>query len=340
MAANKSTNISSSSNSSTFLLIEILEKVDDGIRVTGFVVHLLYFAFVFLIKDLRMRSLIYIHQVNLFGLIFIGHYAIYLNAFKIDILNINASLCTISEIVWAMAKYLRCYSILLLGIYRMIAVLSPRMFNKWLKSTLVYMLSFLIEFLVCSCIYLIGKFTFRTTYGVNYCQDGYSRVIADGWYYFLFTSTIGVILPSFAVIVIYFVTKHAIDKQIMLKANKKDSSTTFSSLKIFFSGLELLSKDGSKVRLSPQESLIRQLFIINILLTLSSTLYLGLNLANLFQEYLTNNYYSIRLIITISCLFIQSIIPVVSLSSHPKFKMILILKQFKQFLQTIILVSI
>jgi hypothetical protein len=280
--------------------------------------HVGYFLVIFLLKELRIYSLIYINQVNFYGLVFMLHYSFYIgNQSTPDFSNrlLDNVLCTMSEQVWAFTKMIKPYSILLLALFRMVAVLSPKYFGRWVKTPRFIMLTILIEHLICVSFMLTAKFVFQTSPGYVYCQDGYSSVLMNSWYYFIMTSTLGIILPSLSVIVIYFITKHTIDKQNDLKACRKSAS----SFSIILTGIQLLIRDRRSYRLSPQEILIKQMIIINLLLITSSFFYLVLNLSNLFPA-LTSNYIAYIYVMRVICFILQSLVPYVSLSSHPKFK--------------------
>lgn len=64
---NTVTNCSSPRYSNIDHELETLEAVDIAFRCFALFTHVLYFSLVLAIKELKSRSLIYIHQVNLYG---------------------------------------------------------------------------------------------------------------------------------------------------------------------------------------------------------------------------------------------------------------------------------
>ena len=110
------TDLSQNCSNCQSLLIKILTNFDYTIRITSLLTYSFYFLCVICIKELRVISLIYVHHINFYGLIFSILYCIYIIGKKVDFKNesINSIFCSISEILWASLKYLRSFSILFL----------------------------------------------------------------------------------------------------------------------------------------------------------------------------------------------------------------------------------
>lgn len=297
------------------LLINFLEYADLLLRLIGLLIHLIYFYLVLRIKELRFRSLIYIHQINFFGLIFMLHYMCYITTNTPNLGNklLNAVLCEVSEFVWASTKFLRSYSILLLAIFRMFAVVKIKWFTMWAKSNKIIALSIFVEYALSLTIVFISKFWFGTTYGKFYCQDGFSNTFGKGLNYFTLTSSIGILVPNLLVIIIYVITKRKLNqnKTRLNFINDNDLSVNNFSMKNVLN-LRLKMKNQ-------QESLIKQLMYINFFLVLSSLSFIIVNFANLFDEF-SSTWYHYRLTTRIASLAFQSVVPIISLYGHPKLK--------------------
>ena len=295
------------------LFINLLEYADLFLRLIGLIIHLIYFYLVLRVKELRFRSLIYIHQINFYGLIFMLHYMCYVttNTPNLDNQLLNAFLCEASEFVWATTKFLRSYSILLLAIFRMLAVVKIKWFTMWAKSNMIIALSIGVEYALSLSIVFVSKHLFGTTHGKFYCQDGFSDTFRKGLNYFTLTSSIGILVPNLLVIFIYVVTKRTLNRnKKRLNVAKASELNNLTTENVFNLRLKIRSQ---------QESLIRQLLYINLFLVLSSLSFIIVNFANLFDEF-SNTWYHYRLITRIASLAFQSAVPIISLYGHPKLK--------------------
>ena len=318
-----------------------MDNLDTALRIIGLLIHVFYLIIVLLVKELQKRSLIYIHQVNLYGFLFMFQYVCYISS------NVptfpdpwtNDALCTLSEITWATTKYFRSYSILMLAVYRLVAVVKIEWFKKWIKSIKIIVASFVIEFTICVPFILLSKYSFMTTYGPVMCYDGYSTNLSLGIRYFALTTVLGVIIPNVLVIFIYVYTVKVLKKleKKLRKDRKKNqgkSLTVMSFKRIFknqiqqvldqsrtettsFSTATSTAFKTSAFRETQQARLTRQFLVISVCLILSSMTFTFLNITNLLPQFDTIWYYY-RLGVRIATLASQSIVPIVSLYGHPK----------------------
>lgn len=95
------------------------------------------------------------------------------------------------------------------------------------------------------------KFVFETRFGQVYCLDGYSENYLNSILYYVYSSFIGIGLPTISVVVIYFsisrklvevskeLSKRAIDAQIQKQNAKKEAETTRND-----------SNDQNKIKIS------------------------------------------------------------------------------------------
>lgn len=170
---------STSNNTSVDWFLETMTIVDNAFRYAGLTINGLYFILVLLLKQLQKSTLLYVHHAsfaNSFMLVLLAGY-IFGPAPHFANQTANLTLCYMSEFLWCFQYYLRTYSILLLAIYRYIAVYKVNLYKK-LNSSMCYMLLPLVIIYATSIVFpVVSKFAFRTTYSPYlYCLDGYSTV--------------------------------------------------------------------------------------------------------------------------------------------------------------------
>ena len=241
---------------------------------------------------------------------------------------------------WATTKYFRSYSILMLAVYRLVAVIKIEWFKKWIKSIKIIICSFLVEFVICISFIIISKYSFGTTYGPVMCYDGFSENLSLGIRYFALTTVLGVVVPNVLVVFIYVYTVkflRRLEKKLRRERrnrNNQGKSLTIMSFKKIFKN-PILALDQSRTettgvsngttggakkpafRETQQARLTRQFLVISVCLILSSITFTFLNITNLLPQFDTIWYYY-RLMVRIATLAFQSIVPIVSLYGHPK----------------------
>ena len=131
-------------------VVDIPPAFDYSARVFCLVIHSIYFIIVAISRDLKKMSLIHVHHVNFIGLLSSIHYCIWIAWSQPSTGNelINSVLCSISETVWALCKFARCYAILTLAIYRVVAVFRVNYFKKLVKSIKIYLISCILVWLI------------------------------------------------------------------------------------------------------------------------------------------------------------------------------------------------
>ena len=142
MASNLSSNQSfyddddSNSNDSSDSFIIALKDVDYVVRVVSLLLFVIYFVLVLILRELRTKNLLYVHHANAIGFVFVLMYMVYFNATTPSTSNpsVNVSLCKLTEFIWGILKYLRSYSILLIALYRFVAVKYVNVFKRINKS--------------------------------------------------------------------------------------------------------------------------------------------------------------------------------------------------------------
>lgn len=323
-------NQTNGSNSSS-TLIEMPPWVDYSFRILFLVVHLAYFLVVAVFRDLQKISLIHMHHTNLIGLLSGIHYCIWIawgqpatgNPIADDIL------CHISEIFWSTSKTARCYSILVLAIYRLIAVYRINLFKQIVKSMRVYLISIFMVWFIPALIFILAEFTSHAQPGYIICYDGYSPIIIRSVIYFVITSILGYFIPATLIIIIYIFIRMKLDtvgNKLTSPANLKviqsnhffdESFTDYSIPKIRNS-----SSYSTKVMLAKKDKerrLAKQFIVINGFEIASCVFLVLLSSSNVITIF-TVKYYFARQLFRIGNLICQTFIPIASLVYSPVYR--------------------
>ena len=307
--------------------VNVLLGIDIASRCLSLVSHLVYFIIILSIKELRAVSLIYMHQVNFYGLLFVLHFCAYIGSNNpvFDNQTADVVLCTMSEIAWSALKYLRSYSVLLLAIFRMVAVVNSHLFRKWVKSPKWIVSCMVAQILLCMLLTILSKFVIQTTYGTVLCDDGYSSDFNNGIIYFASTSFLGMAIPCLLVTIIYFFTYQTvrkIDKKVVSIANiasqnavSQFQTSLASSYRRDTSIIHARKKLVCK-RTSHKAQLTRQFFFINLCLIGSLLSFLVLNFANFIEEF-NIDWFHYRLLIRIASILSEGFVPIISLYGNP-----------------------
>ena len=122
--------------------------------------------------------------------------------------TLNDVLCSMSEILWIFAIYIRMYSVLLIAIYRYLAVFHMRLFNR-LNASWPHLLGPV----VCVWLFSIAcpvatKFAFRTRYSAVLCLDGFTTDVGDLVLYCVVNFSLMIALPALSSVAIYMIIVH------------------------------------------------------------------------------------------------------------------------------------
>ena len=109
---------------------------DYAIRVITLVCYICYFIFICFKSSFRTRQLIFLHNFNFIGLLYSIQYSAYIYSSRPSFENetLNGALCYFSSILWAILKYIRSYSALLLGKALFLYLNEIKFNNKVLKT--------------------------------------------------------------------------------------------------------------------------------------------------------------------------------------------------------------
>lgn len=262
-----------------------------------------------------MISLIHMHHTNFIGLLTAVHYCVWIAWITPSTGNatINNIVCSISEAFWAVTKFARSYSILVLAIYRLVAVFRITLFKRIVKSVRIYVITVLAVWLVSAVIFICAKFSSFTEPGLILCYDGYSPFIQNSIVYYIITSLLGFLLPGFFTILAYVFIRiklNKIDTRLIDANNPTDHQADHS--KTGQPGHTTLSK-------AKENNLAKQFVIINGLEVASCAFSVLLSSSNVITVFSTQ-FYFIRQLFRICNLIFQTLIPVASLMYSSAFK--------------------
>ena len=183
----------------------ILNYLDASQRVFSLLTHLVYFILVIRYKKLRYKSYIFINHFMLANFLYCLIYLFFIKSEMphFSTSQINHFVCLGASFFWAVFKFSRYYSILLVSIHRFIAVYHISLFKRINKSNLFIFYSISLVWLISAIIAFFSRFVFQTSYGTNNCFDGYSEIFSKSLCYYIVTVIFGMAAPTFSVIVIY-----------------------------------------------------------------------------------------------------------------------------------------
>lgn len=336
---NTSTNTSSTTETSpTNWKIQLPPALDYTFRVIFFLVHLFYFVLVALIPSLRKISLVHMHHTNLIGLLTGLHYCIWIawTAPSTPDPVLNTVLCELAEVFWALSKFARCFSILVLAAYRLVAVYRIHWFKRIVNSVSVSLIAIAFVWLASAVVFVLAKFPTHTLPGLIYCYDGYSTSIESTIIYYVVTSLLGYFLPVFLIALAYVLIQVKLNsvgtklrRRVSLvpataKIIDKVSTMTENSLGAAGGGPTTSHTNNfmSAKKKKKEYGLARQFIIINVFEFAGCVFFVILSSCNVIVIFNTT-YYFVRQLCRIANLICQTCIPVVSLVYTPIFAKLL-----------------
>lgn len=284
----------------TVLAVDIIFYIDVVIRFSSALIHLFYFLIIFLIADLQNRTLIFVHHANLISFLFNLHYLLYFNFIHPSFSDerLNATLCFVSEVVWALLKIIRPYSVALIALYRLIAVFKLSLFKFINRTKGYFIVNFIFVYFITIIIFMGSKYWFKTSYGYLYCFDGFGTNGKDSLNYFIVQSVVGIIVPTLFTNVAYYLITIKLKRLSNRLQNDAEVSGTTRQATI------------------REKHLVEQFFFINLCEIVSSIMVVGLGLRYLIPN--LNEYYNVtRFLLRSVNLFFQLLIPIVSIVYNP-----------------------
>lgn len=197
-----------SSTSNSEILTYILNYGSIALNFLTLSLCLAYSLFIFIFKKLRKRQYLYMNHANLCGIVYAAMAAGYsINPYpNFTQPELNLQICLMSEILWIFGKYIRMYSIILVAVYRFIAIFKFNWYRK-LNTSYVYLCTPIVLVWLWSLVLpLASKYIFGTSINKNnsfYCLDGYSKSSKAVLSYFFFNYTFMLFLPTAGIVFMY-----------------------------------------------------------------------------------------------------------------------------------------
>ena len=282
------------------------------------------------------------HHVNIVSFFYVIHYVAYFNQRTVKIgTHLGGVLCQISEFIWGIQKFLRTYSILLLAIYRYLAVYQINYYRKLNNKPIYMFISIGFIWFISILITLILKLSFKSSYSVYFCSPGYSDVILNIILYFIIVNILCNILPISVVVIFYILISN------QLKLNRKNLNDHFiSSLKM--SKIDPVVESNCKCNSPPvsdhmnrvkliELKFAKQMILINIFNIISSAFSILVNFQMVLAahesfNYLDEFFLELRPLFRGIFLVCQTFIPVLSILYNPDVNYFYKFSNLKQFL--------
>lgn len=290
--------INSSSSTGSGQSFMAINYVDFGFRCSALLVYILYIMSYIKNKNLKAKPLILLNHVNFIYFLNMALLVSYINTRFPNTRDpaANRVLCVMTEFAWMILKYIKVYSLLVLAVYRYLAVFHIGWYKK-LNERLVYLLALIgVSWLLCVIMSVVLKYAFGTTYSIYFCTDGYSDELMNSILYYVVNSLVSSVLPLAANFIIYVKIYVRIRDQIEHTQNDHNSKTL---------------------------RFAKQFFVLNIvvLLTVMCSLSLDFILVISYRPQFAHLWASlayVRPLLRITCILLQAFIPVISLYFLPR----------------------
>lgn len=288
-------------------LVKFLDILDNIVRCFFLATHIFYVLIIILFKEYQKVSYFNMHHTNIIGLLHAIHYVAWINQTHPTFRNeyLNNVVCVMSEITWAVLKNARAYSIVVLAVFRYIAVFKSQLFSKIVNSLKFTLLSALFVWIVSPLIFVIAKYSSNTNPGTILCLDGSSTSEIDSIVYFLIATIFGIVLPIIVVNILYFFIRKRLSK-ISKNLNRPRTNQNQTNAS------QINKKDRRK-----EKRLALQFVLLNSL-EIASCVFLTFLIVSNLIPHMNQDYYYIRQVSRILNNISQALIPFVSTLFHIK----------------------
>jgi hypothetical protein len=283
------------SNTSRDYLFDTLIQIDNLSNYLALLIHFAYYLLILTSAEIRTRSFLYVNHATITSSFFIISLFGYMFGNEPDFPDptLNGILCSFSELFWPFAVYIRSYSILLIAIYRYLAVFKLNLFKK-INSSLWYLTAPLLVAWTLSIVFpLLLKYSLQTTYSSIFCFDGYSPHYLITIVYFVLNNLLNVSLPSLAILIIYW---RILSKLKHLKKNLNSST---------------------KQNANKESRFAHQFLLMSLSIIISGSVLSISQLRNVIYDY-TNVLFYWRPVFRITRELSMSLVPVTAIFYHPR----------------------
>lgn len=188
-------------------LIFVFENLKNIATCASLIIHLFYFAILAVSKSLHTPTFLYTNHANIASSFYLILSIIYIPALYSNNNNSNNNdhlFCRVSEILWMFTNYIRFYSILLVFVYRFVAVFRKDYYTKINESKWLLAAPICLVWFASLAIPIAAKYIFGTSPIPNLCLDGFqsdSRLNAVA--YFVFNITLMILVPVGTFVCLY-----------------------------------------------------------------------------------------------------------------------------------------
>ena len=230
------TGIISESTNITVETESFINYIDYSMRIVSLIIHIIYLLCIWRIKDLQTRQLLYLHHVNIIGLIYTVHYVCYIFGQSPDFGSAFANdlVCNISSMIWMITKFMRMFSLLLLAIYRYTAVYYITLHRNFTRSLGYMILAIMVTWIIAVLFSISFKYSFNTTYSIFYCFEGDSEDLSLVTWFMIINNTFAIVLPSILIAYLYLRIVHRIN-EVNKNLSMKKVRTASDEIKSFSS---------------------------------------------------------------------------------------------------------
>lgn len=266
----------------------------------------IYFILFAISKETKKLSYFHVHHINFIGLL----QAVLVAAWSFtpylsfESIILNSILCYFSEILYGTLKNARAYAMMILALFRFIAVFKINLYKKISNSWYFLFVSALFSWVGSFLLFFIAKYSTGST-SSRICVDGFNADQNMLYAYFSSMSILGFIIPSLIVFIIYFLIQNELKQKSKRIAAPESSTTTANDSKTV------------RKRNKKEKRLLVQLLLINMLKIMSFVMIFFLTMP---RSVFFSDPYSIACFSgTLSCLnsFSLAAIPVIKIYFHP-----------------------
>lgn len=275
-------------------------------------IHVAYMVMMVAIEELRKRTFVFINHASVVSILYPAGILVFqfVNPATFSDPTLVVQLCSVFEFFWPMSIYMRMFSILLIAVHRYLGVFKPDLFKRMNQSIWPNVGLVLASWLVALILVLVDKYSFKTTYSITFCLDGFSNVWLYNLLYAIFYLTTSMLVPGIAIVVIYVL----ISRKLASLGHKIESANIAITTPAGSSSTSTFSKKRER-RFANQFILMCLVVVLNIC---------GISIYGV--RALVPNYFAVffywRPVVRCWILVMASLVPIISVVFNPNFKRI------------------
>lgn len=328
---------STAATASHDLLFIFVSSSDHVFRYLSLIVHLIFIIVLIITSETRTRNLLYVNHATVISTFYplIQFFFIFGNTPNFPDPQLNQILCTAAGYFRDLASVIRPYSILIIAIYRYIAVFHLNLFARLNRSNGLLITPIILVWLVSIGIPIVVSKSIGVTVSSFLCINGSSRSIFVAKVYF-FIYCIVLLVPNLTTMALYvriMIELRHIKRRVRITGSRRAlgiarmtttivpslSSSVVTPVTKTTSSMTHSSKTRPvRIRLdsSKEESFAKHFFLMCTAAVLTTSVYLVFYMNQIINNYFAIMYYwqpVLRVIISIGV----SLVPITSLYFHP-----------------------